>query len=96
MQNEGVGGLRPLGGWQRDIQLLFDNHRVVGLRDADPIGHAQHVSIDGQARHAKRVPEDDVGGFAADAWKGGEFLHRPWDFARVPLDHFRRHADERP
>ena len=37
------------------------------VHEADPVGHAQHVAIDRQARHAERVAEHDVRGLAADA-----------------------------
>jgi hypothetical protein len=74
---------------------LFDDHGIVGPGDADPIGDSQHVAIDRQAWHAEGVTEDDVGGLAADAWQGGEFLHRLWDLAGVVLDDLGGHTDER-
>ena len=58
---------RPPLGRQRAAQLLLDDVRVVGLGDADPVRHAQHVPIDRQPGHAERVAEHDVRRLAADA-----------------------------
>ena len=66
------------------------------LRDADPIRDAQHVAIDRQTRHAKRVAEDDVRGLAADARQARRAP--PWwpGSRRRGARRRRRHAHERP
>ena len=45
-----VRGARPSLGRQHLAQLRFDLHRIVILHEADAIGDAQHVTIDGQTR----------------------------------------------
>jgi hypothetical protein len=67
VKNQRVRRPRPPLGRQCAAQLLLDDDRIVRLGDADPVGHAKHVPIDGQARHAQRVAEDDVRRLAADA-----------------------------
>ena len=76
VQDERVGGARPVRRRQRRAQLLLDDLRIVRPGDADAVGDAQHVTIDRQARHAERVAEDDVRGLAADAGQLDERLHR--------------------
>ena len=56
-------------------ECRFDDHRVVGVHEADAIGDAQHVAIDRQPRHAERVAEHDVGGLASDAGQSDERVH---------------------
>src|SRR5947207_8550710 len=53
------------------------------------------MTIDGQSRHAERVTEDDIRGFAAYAGQVHELVHRLRDLPAVPLDARVRHADER-
>ena len=77
MQDQRVGCASPVGGRKGGAQLLFDDDRVVGARDADAIGDAEDVAIDGEAGDAERVPEHDVRGLAADARQLDERLHRP-------------------
>ena len=67
MEDQRVGGDRPFLLRQRGAQLLLDDYGVVALRDADAVGDAQHVAIDGQAGDAERMAEDDVRRLAADA-----------------------------
>ena len=57
----------PLRRRHARAQLLFDDFRIVGRRDADAVRHAQHMPIDREAGHAERMAEYDVGGLAADA-----------------------------
>src|SRR5690349_1260344 len=51
VQNERVGRLRPDRLLQRGAELLLDHFRLVALGDADPVGHAEHVTIDRQPRN---------------------------------------------
>src|SRR5262245_9076733 len=69
VKNQRVGRPRPSIFRHRVAQLSFDDHRVVALRDADAVRHAQHVAIDRQAGYPKRVPEDDIRRLSPDAGK---------------------------
>ena len=64
-------------------------------RDPDPVRDPEHVSIDGQPGNAKRMPEHDVRGLAADARQRGQLLHVGRHVAAVLGDEHLRHADQR-
>jgi len=48
VQDERIGRSRPARLWQRAAELLFDEHWIVTLGDADAIADAQHMTVDGQ------------------------------------------------
>src|SRR6185503_12294897 len=61
----------------------------------DPVGHAEDVTIDGQAGNAERMSEHHVGGLAANARQLNELGHRAGYLAAVPFDDLRGHAEKR-
>ena len=75
--------------------MLLDNLRVVAARNADAVGDAQHVPIDGQAWNAERVTENYVRGLPADARQRRQLVHRGWNRAAMLRDNGAGHADER-
>ena len=56
-------------------QRGLDDLGVVGAHQADAIGDAEHVAVDGQSRNAERVTQDDVRGLASDARQFHEGVH---------------------
>ncbi|HEX2444322.1 MAG TPA: hypothetical protein VHJ77_10295 [Vicinamibacterales bacterium] len=95
MQDQRVGCQRPFFRREERAQLLLDDDRIVRIRDADAVGDAQDMTIDGEPRHAQRVTQDDVGGLAADAGEFDELLHARRNLAPMLLDERDRHAGER-
>src|SRR5262249_340313 len=83
VQDQRVGRLGPVRLAECRGELLLDDFRLVALGDADPIGDAQHVPVDRQPWDAKRVAEDNVGGFTADAGQRDECVHAGWHLAAV-------------
>src|SRR5689334_23036289 len=53
VQDERVGGARPPLFGQRAGELPLDDLRLVRIREADPVRHAQHVAIDRKSRDAE-------------------------------------------
>src|SRR5437773_7720153 len=51
MEDEGIGRPRPALGRQRAAQLLLDDLGLVRFGDTNPIGDAENVPVDRQARH---------------------------------------------
>src|ERR1051325_8123780 len=86
MQDERVRRAGPALLRQRATQLLLDSHGVVAFGDADPVRDAEDVTVDGQARHAERMAEDDVRGLAADARQLDERVHAGRHRAAMLLD----------
>src|SRR5262249_47501128 len=76
VENQCVGCPRPFRGWHRGAKLLFDDFGIVRARDTQAVGDAENVAVDGQARDAQRVAEDNVGRLAADTRQLDELLHR--------------------
>ena len=46
---------------------MFHDDGVVGVRDAQPVGDPEHVTVNRQARHSQRVAKHHVGRLAANA-----------------------------
>ena len=66
VEDQQVGGARPALARDQRHELPLDLQRVVRRREAEPVGHAQHVRVDGDAfGDAVGVAEHDVGGLAA-------------------------------
>jgi hypothetical protein len=95
VQDQRVGHQRPLLRREDRAQLLFDDYGIVRFRDTDAVGDAQNMTIDGEARHAQRVAQDDIGGLAPDTGELDEILHARRDFAVVLLHERARHSGER-
>jgi hypothetical protein len=85
VQNQRVGGSRPLGSRHRRTQLLLDDLGILRARDAESVGDPQHVAIDRKSRHAQRVPEHHVGGLPADAGQLRKGVHGRRDLAAMLL-----------
>jgi hypothetical protein len=83
VQDKRVGGLHPPSRGQGGAELLFDAFGFIGVRDTEPVRHAENMSINRHAGNAKRMPEDDVGRLAADTGKPDEGFHIRWHIARV-------------
>jgi hypothetical protein len=92
VQDQSIRRQRPLRWRHCSAQLLLDDFGIVRTRDANPVRHPKHVSVDGKAGHSKRVAEDDVGGLAADAGQFHEFRHRARHLAAMTLDAGRGHS----
>jgi hypothetical protein len=95
VQDQRVGCACPARLRQGRGQLLLDGLGIVRRRDAQAVGDAQHVAIDGQARHAEGVAEHDVGRLAADARQLDERVHRRRHLAVVAFDERARRAGDR-
>src|SRR5262249_16812409 len=66
-------------------QVLLDLYRIGVRRKSEPAAHAADVRVDGDAGHAERVAEDDVGRLAADAREADQFFQRVGHVAAVLL-----------
>jgi hypothetical protein len=95
VQDQGIGRRRPLLPGYRGAELRFDGLGIVTFRDANPVRHAEHMSIDRQARHAEGMPEHDVRRLAADTRQLRQRIHVGGDVAPMPFDDGRRHTVER-
>ena len=76
MPDEPVAEEAPRIPWNEgeEVGLDFSGIRLGG--EAEALGEAADMGVDDDALlEAECVSEHDVGGFAADARKGGEFLH---------------------
>jgi hypothetical protein len=94
VEDQGVGGERPLRRRHSGAQLLLDNLRIVRSRDADPVRYPKHVSVDGKAGHSECMPEDDIRSLAADARQFNELGHRRRHLPAVALDAGGRHSQK--
>jgi hypothetical protein len=94
VKNLHVGRERPHLLRQGGAKLLLDFHGVVAFCDADPIGDAQHMAVDGKARHPQRMAEHDVRRFSADAGQLRQQLHVRGHFTTVVSDEALRGSDE--
>jgi hypothetical protein len=95
VQDQRIGGERPFLGRQNRGQLRFHDHGVVGLRNSDPVGYPQHVTIDRQTRNAERMPQHDVGRLPSNAREFHKRLHLRRNFACVAFDQSGSHPGER-
>jgi hypothetical protein len=95
VQDQRIGGERPLLRRKRARQLLLHDDGVVRLRYPDPVRHPQNVTIDWQTGHAERVTEDDVRRLPSHAGQFDQGLHAGGHLAGVPIDERRRHALQR-
>jgi hypothetical protein len=95
VQDQRIGGERPFLGRQRRGELSFHDHRIVRLRNADPIGYPQHMTVDRQTRNAERMPQDDVGSLPPDARKVDQRIHLRRNLSRMALDQCGGHPGER-
>ena len=64
VQDERVGNPGPDVARKDFAELRFDDFRIVGLCEADAVGHSKDVTIDGEAGNAKGMAQHDVGGLA--------------------------------
>ena len=96
VQDQRVGGASPQPGRERPGQLLFDALGIVRIRDAEPVAHPQHVTVDRQPGNAERVSEHDVRRLASHAGQLDQRLHRARDLAAVGIDERPGHARQRP
>ncbi len=94
VQDQCVRRSRPARLRKRLAQLLLDDFRIVGLGDANPVRHSQHMTIDWQPWYPERVAEDDVGGLATDAGQRRERVHVRRNISPVLLDEDARGADD--
>jgi hypothetical protein len=94
VQDERIGRDCPFLGRLRRRELVLHDHGIVGIGDADPIGHPQNVTIDRQTRNAERMTEDDVGGLPSHAGQFDQRLHLCRHFACVALDESGSHSGE--
>lgn len=82
--DEPVAGHGPVGGGEQLHQVLLDLLRSGGGGECEAFAEAGDVGVDDEADvDAVAVSEDDVGGLAADAVEGGEFIHGPGYVAAV-------------
>ena len=73
----------PSNGWSlRRLGLIVSD-------ESQPVGHAQHMAVDGQARHTEGVAQHHVGGLAADPGQGDQVLEPARHLAVVLLDQSR-------
>jgi hypothetical protein len=80
---------------QGAAELILDHHRIVRVGDPEPIGHPKHVAIHGKAGDVERVPEHDVGSFAADAGKGRQLTDIGRHVPPVLSNECLGHSDQR-
>src|SRR5262249_61279013 len=69
VQNERIGGARPLLCRQGTAELILDDHCVVGIGNPEAVGYPKHGSIHRKARDLQRMAEHDGGCLTADAGK---------------------------
>jgi len=85
--DEPVAGHGPVGGGEELHEVLLDLLRCGGGGEAEAFAEAGNVGVDDEANiDAVAISKDDVGGLAADAVQGGEFVHGPRHVASVLVD----------
>jgi hypothetical protein len=67
VQDQDIGRLRPPGSRQQRTEFRLDLLRAGSISEADTLGHAEHVPIDGEAGHPERMTEYDIRRLAPDA-----------------------------
>lgn len=95
MENERIRGSCPSLARQGVTELPLDDHRIVGLGDADAIRHSKDVAVDWQPRNAQRMTEHDVCRLPSHARKRGQGVHFGRNLTAVIGDERPRHPDER-
>ncbi len=70
-----------------------------GFANPEAVGDSVYVGVDGEGGFAPDLCKDDLGGFFADSWEGGELFECGGDFLVYELltscdDVFRLHAPE--
>jgi hypothetical protein len=87
MPDEPMAEEGPLLAREQRHEVLLDFDGVGVFGEAEALGQSRDVRIDNDAMiEFEGVAENDVGGFASDAAKAGEFFHRLRHFAAVTLD----------
>lgn len=95
MEDEQMRYQRPIITRNQLHQYLLDLHRVCLVGNAKANNQAADVRIHYDALiHAKRIAEDDVRCFAADARQTNELGHGVWYFAAVGFDDSSRHPEQ--
>jgi hypothetical protein len=66
VDDQEVGGLRPLRAGNQGTQLIVDLVGVIGPGEPEALGYAEDVGVDGQGGDSEGVAEHHVGRLAAD------------------------------
>src|SRR5688572_17851309 len=90
-----MGYERPVISRDQLHQYLLDLYRICLVGNAEPNDQTPDVRVYNHSLvYAKRVAEDDVCRFAADARKTNKLGHGVGHFAAVNLDNSRRHSEQ--
>ena len=94
MQDQAQGQPGPLLLRHHPAHLVLDLHRVAGRDQAQPVGQADHVRVDREARHAEARAQDDVGRLAADSRHSHQVFHGVRYLAAEQLDQLPARGDD--
>ena len=83
-----------MGLWYQPLKVLFNQIRVVRLRQVEPFRDALDMGIDDDTGLAEDSPENDIRGLSPDAWQGDQFLHRVRDLFAEAVGHGFAAGDE--
>ena len=80
--------VRVAAEWLRHrlFELRFDDFDGLARRQASAVADAEDVGVDRECLLAERGVEHDIGGFAAHAGQGFEFIASARDLPAVPVD----------
>src|SRR5207237_6630594 len=81
-----VGEQAPVLTGDEPHEVALDLHRILLLREAEPLREAAHVSVDDDALRIPELGRDDVRGLARDAGQADQLVDRPWNLTVVLLD----------
>ena len=85
VEDQKVGHPSPLRLGEQSHELTLDDEGVVAVAETEAVRDPQDVGVHGDALiDTKRVPEDDVGGLAADAGEDDELVDVPRKVGRGP------------
>ena len=88
-----VGVLFPLGG-DGFFECGFGGVGRGGFAEADAVGDAEYMRVDGDGVVAQRAIEPDICGFAADAGEGLQFLARVGNLSAEIVDQYLAELDD--
>ena len=81
-----VGEQAPLLTGDEPHEVALDLHRILLLREAEPLREAAHVRVDDDALRIPELGRDDVRGLARNAGQADQIVDRPWNLTVVLLD----------
>ena len=96
MQDQPVVGVAQEAGGDHLHELVLHLPRRLARGDAEPVGDAEDMGVDGQRRFAEGGVEDDVGGLAPDPRQRLERVTVRRNLAAPPLDQRLRQRDDVP